>query len=413
MKSLLTMLFAITAVTVLAWPSLAADTMDLHEAHGFWAEGPNIPKLSPDEFVLMPWGWTPGNKKALQDIKECGFNVAGFVAPKHVKLCKSVGISCMVDDPRISQNIPRTDISDAEMLKLVTDAVRPFKGNSAVYGYHLIDEPSNGLFPALRRWKDTIAKVDPKTVSYINLLPVGANLDGIAMYEEFANVVKPTFLSYDHYTLHDDGNMGDSFYTNLETMRKVAMKHNLPFWNIVLSNSHFRYADVTVGGMSVQVYSSLAYGVRGLSYFTYFAPLLDNYRNAPVDQFLNKTPSWDIIRSLNLQIHQLAPTYLKLKSVNVFHNDKVPTGCKGLDSSKYLADVSGGDFLVGEFVGPKGEPFVMMVNKSITKSTNGHFVFKDKGTVMQTNAFTGVTKPFGGEWCWFGPGQGVLFSLAK
>lgn len=413
MNPLIATLFAVTtAAVLLAMPSVAADNKDIYEYHGFWAEQPVISDLSPNDFVLMPWGWTPGNKKALQDIKDCGFNVAGFVTPEYVKLCKEVGIPCIIDDPRITKNLARTDISDAEIAKMVQQAVKPFKGNPAVYGYHLIDEPGGGLFSSLRRWKDAIAKVDPKTVSYINLLPIGDNQD-LSMYEDFAKIVQPTFLSYDHYTMMDNGVMGTSFYSNLESMRKVALKHNVPFWNIVISNSHYHYADVTVGGLSVQVYSSLAYGVRGLSYFTYFAPLLDNYRNAPIDQFFNKTPTWDIMRSLNLQIHQLAPAYLKLKSTNVFHNLNVPKGCKGLDSSKYLADVSGGDFLVGEFIGPKGEPYVMLVNKDITKSFNAHVVFKQKGTIMLTSAFTGKTTPFNNEWPWLGPGQGLLLSLKQ
>jgi hypothetical protein len=242
---------------------------------------------------------------------------------------------------------------------------------------------------------------------------VGAREDGANYYDEFATAVKPTYMSYDHYCLFDNGSMSTSFYSNLESMRKVALKHNIPFWNIVLGNSHFSYAEPTSGGLAVQVYSTLAYGGRGISYFTYFSPLIGNYRDAAVDQFLNKTPTWDMVRRLNLQIHQLAPTYLKLKSVNVFHHPNVPALCSGIGSSKYVADVSGGDFLVGEFEGPNGTPYVMLVNKDINKSTGFAVRLKKEGQVMMTNAYTGLTTPLAGENGCLGPGQGVLLSLGK
>lgn len=412
MKKSLPAFLGLAAIAIgLAAPVSADDYKDVYDLHGFVAESVKIAPLDPDDFALMPWGWTPGNKKVLEDIKDCGFNIAGFMTPKYVKLCKQVGIPCIVDDPRITENLGRTDISDAELAKLVDQSVKPFKGNSAVYGYHLIDEPWVTLFPALRRWKDAIAKVDPKTLSYINLLPIGSD-QNLAMYEQFADIVKPTYMSYDHYTMMDNGAMGTSFFSNLESMRKVAQKNGLPFWNIIISNSHYSYADVTAGGLSVQVYSSLAYGVKGLSYFTYFAPLLDNYRNAPIDQYLNKTPTWDIVKRLNLQIHQLAPVYTKLKSVNVFHNKNIPIGCKGIDSSKFIKEITGGDFLVGEFTSPDGTPYVMVVNKDFNHNANAHIVFKDKGDIMLTSAWTGVTKKFT-DWPWFGPGQGLLISLKK
>ena len=85
----------------------------------------------------------------------------------------------------------------------------------------------------------------------------------------------------------------------------------------------------------------------------------------------------------------------------------------GMDSSKYLAEVSGGDFLVGEFEGPSGTPFVMIVNKDIHTSTAFGVKFKGEGKVMMTSAYTGVTSPFGGENNWLAPGQGVLLSLEK
>lgn len=385
--------------------------------YGFYLDKPEVGMLKPEEFLIMPWGWTVGDEKALKDIKECGFNMAGFVRPEDVRLVGKVGLKCIVNDSNVSGFVRDTALSDAEIAKRVGDMTAKLKDNPAVFGYYILDEPTAPLFPNLARWADAIHKADPDALAYINLLPIGAQGPGSKDYEDyleqFAKVIRPAYISYDHYTLMDDGSVRPSLWQNLEVVRKAALKHGIPFWNIILANAHFHYANPTQGGLNLQVYSTLAYGGRGISYFTYFAPLIGNYRNAAIDQFMNKTPTWDMIRLVNLQIHKLGPTYLQLKSVNVFHHPNVPGGCKGMDSSKYLAEVSGGDFLIGEFEGPNGVPFVMIANKDIHTSAAFGLKFKDQGKVMMTSAYTGETGPFGGENGWLAPGQGVLLSLEK
>lgn len=413
-----TLFIALAAALALATAVSATPTQDKYASHGFRYDSADIKPLAPEEFVLMPWGWTPGNAEVLKDIKDCGFNMAGFVAPEFVKMVQKAGLKCFVDDPSVSTAMRSLDMPDAEIEKRVAAMTEKFRDNPTVFGYYLIDEPTAGLFPNLARWASAVRKSDPQATPYINLLPIGAqgpeSKDYEDYVEQYAKVVHPTYISYDHYTLHDNGTVGQSLYQNLELMRKVSMRHRIPFWNIVLANSHFRYAEVTQGGLNLQAYATLAYGGRGISYFTYFAPLIGNYRNAAIDQFLHKTPAWDMLRLVNLQIHQLGPTYMKLKSVNVFHNQEVPDGCRGMDSSKYLSEVSGGSFLVGEFEGPDGTPFVLIVNKDIrTPSVGFHVKFKTQGTLMMTSPYTGETNPFGGENGWLSPGSGVLLSMKK
>lgn len=412
----LTILLTVAILGVAASVSADKETQNKYAHHGFRYKEAKVNEVAPEDFLIMPWGWTPGNEQALRDIKDCGFNIAGFVVPEHVKLCEKVGLKCIVDDPQISRFVTDTKMTNAEITKRVEDGVSKFRGNKTVYGYYIMDEPTAPLFPNLARWADAVHKADPSANAYINLLPIGAQGPGSKDYEDyleqFVKVIRPTHISYDHYTLYDDGSYNPSLFRNLEALRTVSQRHHIPFWNIVLANSHFHYVEVTQGGLNLQVYATLAYGARGISYFTYFAPLVGNYRNAAVDQFLHKTPTWDMLRLINLQIHQLAPTYLKLSSVNVFHSPDVE-GFSKMDSSKYLAEVSGGNFLVGEFEGPNGTPFVLVVNKDIHKSTGFHVKFKDSGTVMMTSPWTGETTPFGGENGWLSPGSGVLLSLQR
>lgn len=378
-----------------------------------------VKMLKPSEFTILPWGTTGGDLETFQTIKDCGFNLAGFVWPDKIELVKQAGLQCLVIESSTHVGDAEVALDQAEIDKRVEALVKKVGDNPAVYGYYLRDEPSAGAFPGLGRWAAAFAKFAPDALPYINLLPNYANAGqlGTPTYEEylesFVQAVKPKFLSYDHYALMDDGSLRGGYFQNLEAVRKAALKHNLPFWNIVLSNAHFNYAEPTPAGFRFQAYTTLAYGARGISYFTYFAPHVGNYRLAPIDQFGHKTPTWDMLREVNLRIHKLGPVYLTLKSINVFHHPDVPEGCSGIATSKLLKSVDGASLLVGEFEGPNGEPYVMIVNKDLHKSTPFGLQFKDAGQVTRVSAYTGSTDPWGGEDCWLAAGQGMLLGLKK
>jgi hypothetical protein len=74
---------------------------------------------------------------------------------------------------------------------------------------------------------------------------------------------------------------GTSYCTNLLAIRRVARKHGLPFWNAVSSNQIRPYSTVpSPANLRLQVYTTLAAGARGLTWFTYYA---GNYEHAPID----------------------------------------------------------------------------------------------------------------------------------
>lgn len=50
-----------------------------------------------------------------------------------------------------------------------------------------------------------------------------------------------------------------------------------------------------------------------------------------------------MVRSVNLQVHRLAPTYLKLTHQHVFHTSNLPEGAAGLETSLFLEDIHGGN----------------------------------------------------------------------
>jgi hypothetical protein len=354
----------------------------------------SLPLVSPRDFVILPWSWVPAEPEILEGIRECGFNLAGFVKPDGLDAVHQAGLQCIVSDPQCHAYGDNLGLDDAEIERRVQALTMQCANHPATFGYYLRDEPPSTDYPNLARWLRAFQKADPDALPYINLFPNYVSLDamkswGLTGYEDYIDkyveIVNPPFISYDHYALMEDGTLRYGYFQNLETVRAAALKNNLPFWNIVLSNSHFQY----------------------------LSPESGNYRLAPLDQFRHKTPTWDMLRNVNLQIQKLVPVYIQLKSVNVFHHPEVPDQCRGLDTSVHVKSIEGGNFLVGEFEGPEKEPYIMVVNKDLHKSFPFSVSFKEKGDIFMINPYSGRTVHWAGENNWLAAGQGMLLKLKK
>jgi hypothetical protein len=106
----------------------------------------------------------------------------------------------------------------------------------------------------------------PDKWPYVNLFPyrVSPAMLGTSDYDSYVRMLVKTigqpFLSYDNYSLVN-GEMLDSFYTNLEIIRRLGLETKTRFWNCILANSHFNYMEPSDATFNLQVYSTMAYRV--------------------------------------------------------------------------------------------------------------------------------------------------------
>ena len=174
---------------------------------------------------------------------------------------------------------------------------------------------------------------------------------------------------------------------------------------------------------NLQVYGTMAYGGRGIQYFTYFSPEVGNYRLAAIDQFSNRTATWEMLRRIDNQIHALAPTLVRLHSTGVYHYPDVPEQAHPLAQSKLIEAVEmtqryvrppvAGRFLMGEFADGDGRPYFLIVNKDLKNSFQFKVRLKQEGSkLMRVSPYSGDEQPFGREMDWLAPGAGILFRVA-
>jgi hypothetical protein len=384
------------------------------------------PEVSPREFALMAWDQSPSDPQQLDLMRQAGLNISGFCSPGQLDAVYAAKMSCFVADER-ANGYTWTGMPDKkELQEKISALVEEVRYHPAALGFLLRDEPGVPLMPGLGEVAAMLRQAMPGTWSYINLLPNYATASQLgtpnyeAYVQKFVDEVHPPLLSYDNYSLFN-GEMLDRFYTNLATFRSASQKAGIPLWNVILANSHFSYMEPTDATLRLQAYSTIAYGGRGIEYFTYFAPKVGNFRLAPVDQFGHRTATWYKLRRLNNQIRELAPWLIKLHSTGVYHSAPLPEGAEAIAQSQLVKQVRATNFqsppvepeyLIGEFRDDQGHPFLMIVNKSLKYSMRYAIDLKNQDQhLVLVSPYTGQLVSFTGEMNWLAPGAGALLEI--
>jgi hypothetical protein len=383
--------------------------------------------IAPKEFAVMAWGDSPSDAYQLRGMKEAGLNISGFCRAEDLDRVKAAGLTCFVNDPKLSAYAPDQLPPTATIRRDITDLRKRIGENPAALGFFLRDEPPASLMPGLGKLAGLLREEMPDKWPYVNLFPyrVSPAVLGTSDYDSYVRMLVKTigqpFLSYDNYSLVN-GEMLDFFYTNLEIIRRLSLETKTPFWNCILANAHFNYMEPSDATLNLQVYTTMAYGGRGIQYFTYFAPHIGNYRLAAVDQFGNRTATWEMLRRTNNQIHALAPVLVRLRSTGVYHYPDVPEQAQALAAGKLVESVEmtqryirppvAGRFLIGEFEDERNRPYFMLVNKDLKNSFQFRVHLRQTGRkLIRISPYSGQEEPFGREMDWLAPGSGILFRV--
>ncbi|MBN2130173.1 MAG: hypothetical protein JW741_11785 [Sedimentisphaerales bacterium] len=403
--------------------------------------------LGPDFFPLMPWdpihGWTephlePAN--GLESIAACGFTMAGFVHASDLPLCEKLGLKAIIAPPAGEKPWfgPWRDLSDDEIDARVRAMVESAGDSPALAGFFITDEPGTPLFTALGKAVAAVDKYAPGKLAYINLFPsyatVGAadqsqlGADSFTEYlERFVNEVRPRFLSYDNYMVQYSDDLqvkgpADNYFFDLMEVRRVAMKYNLPFWNIVSANQiRNDTPPPSPANMMLQAYTTLAAGGRGLSWYTYYG---GGYAYAPIDKDGGKTATWHALRMVNQHASTLGLILNRQTSTGVYA--KPPGRMMPSLPGRLVRDVvsrasrqrqtdTDVPIMIGEFSGEDGTDCVMLVNLSVERTVN--VMLQTSQTYKHKLRFSpddGRVQPLDDEHgLWLPAGQGVLIKLVR
>jgi len=318
--------------------------------------GPDANFLSPATFRL---------------VADAGFSVnmsflgARDLNLKALELAGAAGLKLMIQDDRVSKLLE----DEALPLERLTDVVKDYRSHPAFYGYFVTDEPNASKFARLGAIVGRLRALDPDHPAYINLFPTYANETqlGTPTYAEhvarYLDTVHPPFLSFDHYPVMKTGLRGD-YYRNLEIVRRMAMERGLDLWAFTLVTPHAVYPPPTAGHIRLQLWSDIAYGAKGLQYFTFGTPGGTDYNwgSGLIGKDGRPGPAYPLAREVNAEVRRIEDLVLRWKSRAVYHSDPVPDGARPLAAEGPIIGVTGAPLVVGVFSdGPA--IYVMFVNR--------------------------------------------------
>lgn len=248
-------------------------------------------------------------------------------------------LNTLIYEPRIRE------ITSSSMYDLITELYN----RNHVMGFY-VDEPFEKEFEKLSQvsamFNDTSNSWLSDKLFYVNLFGMNA----IKNYEDYVdNWIyngKPRLLSFDHYVVWNDilaskyneeisYDWHYDFFTNLEIFRKKSIEFNIPFWTWVLVHKHYStyskrfYRRAESSDLSLQIFSSIAYGAKGILYYNFWNPhtvLNNNGWNEEyglLDFDGKETELFLAAKEINLKAKTMGNILLDCENVGVYHKSEI------------------------------------------------------------------------------------------
>ena len=353
-----------------------------------------------DQFeITYYWGpqrYHMTNEEMIKAIAECGFTSVplenGTIEENKValSLLEKYGLTCSgLMDQRINQlaGTDRTqspDVSQEEVDRVVEEVVNDYKDyHHIIKGWWVQDEPEVARFEIVGKIVKAFRKFAPQHVTMVNLYPTYAEdskLLGTPTYEEYVKLfieqVDPHYLSYDHYHFMKSGDRLD-FFKNLEIIRKEGIENGLAQMLIVLLTEHLKYVNVTKEQIAWEVNMSLTYGMRRVSYFTFFIEeslTANGWTNSCMNHEGHKFQHYYDVQEINQWLLPLGRELQDKTSTAVFHvGKKIPDQTVKYYSFGELGRVEGDNFVIGFF----DDDSFMISNKTYKQNTQNSLELLD------------------------------------
>ena len=378
---------------VLGFSSLSHPTLAA-EATAARTPAPHVP------FIISYWVGPPKSETTLaryKEIAECGFNVA-YPAEnnlwaksdteqeehnrRYLDLCQQAGLKAFLWDGNVTacggwDKAPKPE-EIPQIEKTLDGMIARYSSHPAFLGFVLGDEANtpegNKRLGLVNQY---LLKKDPTHLPYFNLLPnyahgfVHGPAGGYERYvADYIRDAKPAFVSWDHYRQMFEGGDENYYWHNLELIRKHCLKAKIPYNQIIVSFRHMGYRECSEADLRWQVYTSLAYGSRGIQYFTYWFVAGLAWADAPalISKEGKRDVKWEYVKKINHRIAKLGPTLVKLTSTGAYCTDPLPPGGRRLNAiaaeDAPVIKGEGGPLLVGCFEDAGRKQYIFPVNRS-------------------------------------------------
>jgi hypothetical protein len=279
-------------------------------------------------------------------------------------LAATHGLRCIVWDQRF-EVFERWAVDSPEGIARLDSIVADYRDHPAFLGYALGDEPPIAG-PVLTPLHAALRARDPQHPPWNNLLGRMAFHTRAAWLDYTRGVADSlglAMLCNDHYDFLERADRAQ-FVENVAGLCAVARERGIPFWAIVQLVQHRGYRAITPGELRWQVSHLLAYGARGVGYFTYWTPRPDttwDWQPAVIARDGSRTPWYDLLAGFDPLVRNAGETIAGMQWIATEHAGSVPVGGTAFEPDGWVRAVAGRAAL-GEFVDQDGVPHVLVAN---------------------------------------------------
>lgn len=262
--------------------------------------------------------------------------------------------------------------------------IHAIKHHPALFGYFIYDEPMPYQVEDMKHRYQLMNKADSSKPFYLNLIPYYDDpllqKFGIDHYNNYVKKVTDLGvpqICFDYYPITTSG-IRPKWYLNLELIRKESIRTNRTFWAFALSTPHADYPKPTLAMLRLQMYTNLAYGAKGLLYFTYWTPNRSRdfyFHDGPIGIDGKRTKAYNIVRQMNAELRPMLPFFDKAQVTHVAHLGLIPEGAVRLAIPPLnitSLKIYGRRGALISLLKSEGHEYMAVVNKDYRKSLKLH-----------------------------------------
>ena len=351
-------------------------------------------------------------EKSIRAHKEAGINLienailATTDLIRALDACEKVGIDCLAQDisafSGMGENYP---LNNDEML---TDIVMQYNKYKRMVGYFVWDEPSEKNFSKLKEVTKFFKTIDPARMAYSLVLPSYGVYQWSADHSKWQSdpykkyvdgylaACNPDVVCVDYYPFTSPvSSISESYlWRDLGYLRKKALELNKPLWFYFQAiNMSGGTGPLPIEKMRVQMYSALAYGTVGLSYYTSLGAI--------VDEEGNKLSNFNQIKQLNSEVLNLGEFLFNKKSDKLYHtgvsSDKLQGYFTDSLAQSDLIKSAPENAILGVFTDSTSAKYLVVVNKDFSKAMNATITLKSAKNISEFNKKTNATSQISGS----------------
>ena len=306
------------------------------------------------------------------------------------------GLRCLLWDARFGR-FETLDPSSAAGGALLDSIVADYRDRLAFFGYYLGDEPPRSIWPLLESIAGPLRQRDPAHPAWNNLLGRGSFVSRAAWEchtRDYIAALHPAVLCNDHYDFHLDGDVG-LFVENVAGLAAMAREAGLPFWAIVQLVQHGPFRALTPGELAWQTSMLLAYGARGIGYFTYWTPAPDtvwNWQPAIISHEGQRSAWYPVVAGLNGRVRAAGETLAGLTWLATVHAGSTPPGGKPFVPEAVVGSVEGRAAL-GHFTDGHGVRHVLVANSDSLAAQQVALTLRGQRRVWRLGGEAGEWRP--------------------